>query len=170
MAAGTALRDMTVADLDEVHAIEQRAYGFPWSRGNFTDSLAASHVARVLLAAGPARRRTPSETALLGYCLAMPGVDEMHLLNITVVPEHPGRGHARQLLADLLQACAVRSAQALWLEVRDSNQRAQHLYQAAGFVAVGRRRGYYPAGHGQREDALVMRLSLKPMGVGDGLD
>ena len=160
MAAGTALRDMTVADLDEVHAIEQRAYGFPWSRGNFTDSLAASHVARVLLAAGPARRRTPSETALLGYCLAMPGVDEMHLLNITVVPEHQGRGHARQLLADLLQACAVRSAQALWLEVRASNARARQVYARRGFAEVGLRRGYYPAGKATREDAIVMSLPL----------
>lgn len=169
-AAATALRDMTVTDLDAVHAIEQQAYGFPWSRGNFTDSLAAGHLARVLLAAPAGRHRGAADSTLLGYCLAMPGVDEMHLLNITVAPEHQGQGHARQMLADLLQACAARAAQALWLEVRDSNQRAQHLYRAAGFEAVGRRRAYYPAGHGQREDALVMRLALKPMGVGHGLD
>ncbi|MDI9654526.1 ribosomal-protein-alanine N-acetyltransferase, partial [Burkholderia cenocepacia] len=33
------LAPMTDADLDEVVAIEHVAYEFPWSRGNFEDSL-----------------------------------------------------------------------------------------------------------------------------------
>jgi len=42
------------------------------------------------------------------------------------------------------------------LEVRASNAAAQALYTAAGFVADGRRPGYYPDG----EDALLWRLDL----------
>jgi ribosomal-protein-alanine N-acetyltransferase len=36
-----ALPDMTACDLDAVVAAEQRCHAFPWTRGNFADSLAA---------------------------------------------------------------------------------------------------------------------------------
>jgi ribosomal-protein-alanine N-acetyltransferase len=48
----------------------------------------------------------------------------------------------------------------LWLEVRQSNQRAREVYRRYGFTQVGWRRGYYPAAGGQREDACVLRLVL----------
>lgn len=172
-APASQLADMSVADLELVCAIEQRAYSFPWSRGNFTDSLAAGYLARTLWSDGvPARRGQPAP-ALLGYCVAMPGVDEMHLLNITVAPEYQRQGHARTLMADLLRASRAQAAQFLWLEVRESNERARHVYQQAGFAAVGRRRAYYPLGHGRREDALVLRLPLTEAAaqeVSHGLD
>ena len=48
--AGTLL-PMTAARLDAVMAIETAVYAFPWSRGNFIDSLAAGYDATVLLRA-----------------------------------------------------------------------------------------------------------------------
>ena len=47
--AAPVLRPMRIADVDAVMAIEVRAYGFPWSRGNMIDSLAAGHVAEVMV-------------------------------------------------------------------------------------------------------------------------
>ena len=88
------LLPMRLADLDEVLAIERSAYSFPWTRGNFIDSLSAGYQAELLRLDG---------SALAGYYLAMSGVDEMHLLNLTVAPVHQRRGHARTLL-DALQA------------------------------------------------------------------
>lgn len=156
------VQPMTVRDLDEVTAIEQQAYAFPWTRGNFIDSLSSGHPAWTLRAAqgGP----------LLAYYVAMEGVEEMHLLNITVAPAEQGRGHARALLAHLAdQARALRALQ-LWLEVRESNARALQLYLRHGFETVGRRKGYYPAVQG-REDAIVMRLPLSdPEGDGHAVD
>lgn len=146
------LRPMQLADLDAVHALEQRAYAFPWSRGNLIDSLAAGYLARVLEAGDE----------VLGYFLAMPGVDEMHLLNITVSPDHEGQGHARRMLDALEGECRARGLATLWLEVRESNQRARTLYRRRGFAEVGLRRGYYPAPYSRREDAIVMRLDLPP--------
>ncbi|TCP08112.1 ribosomal protein S18-alanine N-acetyltransferase [Caldimonas thermodepolymerans] len=141
---------MTVASLNEVLPIEQAAYEFPWTRGNFIDSLHAGYAALLLRGAG---------NELLGYFLAMSGVDEMHLLNLTVAPAHQGSGHALYML-DALQALArSRHAAQLWLEVRVSNARARHLYERYGFRNVGLRKGYYPAAQG-REDAIVMSLSL----------
>ena len=48
----------------------------------------------------------------------------------------------------------------VWLEVRLSNVRAQQLYLRHGYVRVGMRKRYYPAAHGDREDAVVMNLRL----------
>lgn len=159
-AEAVSFREMLTTDLDAVTRIEQRAYSFPWTWGNFTDSLAAGYTARLLLAGGPATRRRPEAEAVLGYYVAMPGVEEMHLLNITVAPEAQGRGHARTMLTHLARLSREAGAQMLWLEVREGNQRARRLYQRWGFAEVGRRRGYYPDGPGRREDAIVMRLSL----------
>ena len=101
---------------------------------------------------------------LLGYFVAMDGVDEMHLLNITVAPAHQHRGHARFMLDALVALCRARGAQQLWLEVRASNPRAQAIYQRCGFAQVGVRKGYYPAPQGQREDAVVMSLEIDDAG------
>ncbi len=153
---GPQRRAMTVRDLDEVGRIEALAYGFPWSRGNFIDSLAAGYLAEVL--------ECPLD-GLLGYYVAMPGVDELHLLNITVAPAAQGRGHGQTLL-DAVQAQGRRQGLGtLWLEVRHGNHRARALYLRRGFAEVGLRRGYYPAAGG-REDAVVMRLDLRaPRGL-----
>lgn len=143
-----ALLPMTVAHLDAVSAIESAAYAFPWSRGNFVDSLAAGYPARVLYE-GP---------RLIGYFVAMRGVDEMHLLNVAVAPAMQRRGAARLLIGALIELCREESARQLWLEVRASNARARALYERIGFVQAGVRKGYYPAPFGRREDAVVMRL------------
>jgi ribosomal-protein-alanine N-acetyltransferase len=145
------LRPMTVATLDDVLVLEAEVYPFPWTRGNFVDSLAAGYTAWTLRRAG---------ADLIGYCVAMIGVDEMHLLNITVAPASRRRGHARRLLAGLVQVCRDRAANRLWLEVRESNGEARSTYRHLGFVEVGRRRGYYPAPEGRREDAVVMSLDI----------
>jgi len=148
--AGT-LRPMTTADLDRVVAIEVQAYSFPWSRGNFIDSLAAGYTAELL---------EQADGTLLGYYLALPGVGEMHLLNLTVAPAVQGRGLAHRLM-DRLEARAHELGLAsLWLEVRASNERARALYRGRGFAEVGLRRGYYPAPGSKREDAVVMSRTL----------
>jgi ribosomal-protein-alanine N-acetyltransferase len=131
--------------------VEARAYSFPWSRGNFLDSLRSGHVSELLA--------TQAEV-LLGYYVAMPGVDELHLLNITVVPDFQRCGLGRVLLDRLEWQARQRGLAAIWLEVRASNTRARYLYGARGFVEQGIRRGYYPAAGSRREDAVVMKLGL----------
>ena len=148
------LTAMTSADLDAVLAVEQAAYAFPWTRGNFIDSLAAGYRARLLRAAGR------SGGAVAGYTVAMEGVGELHLLNLTVAPDWQRRGLARLLLDDLCEHARVRRLGQLWLEVREGNARARVLYERYGFATIGRRRGYYPAGLGRREDAIVMGMTL----------
>lgn len=141
---------LTLARLDAVLEVEQRAYSHPWTRGNFTDAMASGYQAQLLMAGD----------RLLGYFVAMLGVDEVHLLNITVAPEYQRQGWARVLLDALALWSRGRGAQWLWLEVRVSNLRAQQIYETHGYRRVGERKRYYPAAGGQREDAVVMSLAL----------
>ena len=135
--------------LDEVVHLERQVYQHPWTHGNFADSLRSGYQAQVLVA----------DDQLLGYFVAMKGVDEVHLLNITVAPEHQGQGWGRLMLDALALWSRGQQAQWLWLEVRASNARAQHIYEQHGYRRVGERKSYYPAGGG-REDAVVMSLKL----------
>jgi [ribosomal protein S18]-alanine N-acetyltransferase len=141
---------LTTERIDDVLEIEKLAYPHPWSRGNFTDSLKAGYQALLLTAGGD----------ILGYYVAMQGVDEVHLLNITVKPEHQRQGWARIMLDALAIWSRGQGAQWLWLEVRQSNQRAQRIYERYGYRRVGERKGYYPAAFGRREDAVVMSFKL----------
>jgi ribosomal-protein-alanine N-acetyltransferase len=136
--------------LDEVLRVEQRAYSQPWSRANFVDALHSGYQAQMLLADG----------CLLGYFVAMKGVDEVHLLNITVAPEYQGQGWSRLLLDALAIWARGQGAEWLWLEVRVNNLRALRVYEAHGYRRVGLRKDYYPAPNGKREDAIVMSLRL----------
>lgn len=145
------LRPMRWDDLDRVLAVERAAYDFPWTRGNFVDSLAAGYLAEMLV---------DDRLGLVGYFVAMAGVDEMHLLNLTVAPAQQRRGHARRLLDVLEKRCRDQGLATLWLEVRASNQRARQIYARRGFAEVGQRPGYYPAAKSAREDAVVMSLAL----------
>jgi len=151
MQPGLRLEPMTVGWLDAVVAIENSAYPFPWTRGNFIDSLAAGYLAELLVDGG---------NEPIGYYVAMAGVEEMHLLNITVAPVHQGRGYSRCLLDRLVRQSRAHGAHMLWLEVRESNARARGIYERYGFTQVGARRGYYPAAGGTREDAVVMSLPI----------
>jgi ribosomal-protein-alanine N-acetyltransferase len=141
---------LTEPRLEAVVAIEEQAYDHPWTRGNFLDSVRAGYQAQ-LLVAGP---------QLLGYFVAMKGVDEVHLLNLTVAPEFQGQGWGRVMLDALAQWARGQGAQWLWLEVRASNERAQQVYLRHGYRRVGERKGYYPDAQGKREDAVVMSLKL----------
>ena len=143
---------MTRADIDEVMRLETTVYPFPWTRGNFIDSLAAGYWAEVL--------RQGRRGRLLGYVVAMAGAGELHLLNITVEPAAQRQGHARRLLTRLIAHGRELELERLWLEVRESNVGARAAYEHMGFAAVGVRPGYYPAPANQRESAVVMSLSI----------
>ena len=158
-------RPMGATDLTAVLAIELAAYPFPWSERNFVDSLAAGYVAWV---------RHDHTHQMVAYCLAQPGFEETHLLNLTVAPTHQRQGHGRALLLALADWARQRGDAALWLEVRHSNAAGRALYASTGFVQAGRRPSYYPAPLQQREDAVVMRLNLhkrpKPPAAPHALD
>jgi [ribosomal protein S18]-alanine N-acetyltransferase len=143
------IEDMTEEDLGAVIAIEQRIYDFPWTVGNFRDSIRAGYHCWILRGA----------EGMIGYCVAGVAAGEAHLLNLSVDEPQRGRGFGRMLLARVIELARENHAGSLFLEVRPSNEDARRLYANYGFKSIGVRRDYYPA-QGGREDALVLSLEL----------
>ena len=100
--------------------------------------------------------------AIVGMASARLLVDEAHVIRLAVDETARRRGIGRALLDGLVDWARARDASGMLLEVRASNAAAQALYVAAGFVADGRRPGYYPDG----EDALLWRLAFTGAGRG----
>jgi len=142
-------RPMTEADLDAVTTIEQRAYGYPWSRGIFIDCLRVPYVCELLEQAGGA----------IGYAIMSVSADEAHLLNLCLDPRLQGRGLGARLLDHMTELARDRRVAVIYLEVRPSNAAALALYRRAGFRRIGVRKNYYRAGPA-REDALVLARTL----------
>jgi ribosomal-protein-alanine N-acetyltransferase len=142
---------MRERDIEDVLAVEDRVYPYPWSRANFLDSLASGYQAWVL---------RDQAMRLLGYFLVMQVVDEAHLLNVAVAEEWQGQGLGRFLLNQSVACARGQGMESMLLEVRPSNVRALGIYERYGFEQIGRRKGYYPAADQQREDAIVMRYTL----------
>lgn len=151
--AGAALRfsAMRLEDVPQVLRVEQAAYPFPWSGGNFVDSIGSGYVCRVA---------RDESGRLIGYFLMMMALDEAHLLNITVDPLMHGRGHGLALLQHATECARERGMRSIMLEVRPSNRRALAIYERYGYGRIGVRRNYYPAPDNARENAIVMRVSL----------
>ncbi len=142
---------MQPSDISDVLAIENDVYPFPWTRGNFLDSINSGYETWIL---------RDEANVLNGYFLLMPSVDDAHLLNITVHRDLQSKGIGL-LLLDKAKAITIESKlHALLLEVRPSNLRAEKIYERYGFTRIGVRKGYYPAPDNQREDAIVMKLEL----------
>ncbi len=142
-------RDMNIADVAEIVCIEQRVHACPWSSGNFIDALKSNYVCKVYEAEGE----------ILGYVVFMFAVDEVHLLNISIVVEYQRKGLGRGLLGATIEMARGSNMRRMLLEVRHSNAAALGLYRDVGFRQIGLRQGYYSAGS-EREDGIVMEYLL----------
>jgi ribosomal-protein-alanine N-acetyltransferase len=143
------LRPMTASDLDAMMAIERVNFPFPWTEGNFKDSINSGYMCLVM----------EQGQQLIGYAVLMMVLDEAHLLNISVAQSHQGQGWGRYLLLQMMESGREKGGLNMFLEVRPSNHSAIGLYESMGFNEMGIRPGYYPA-HNGREDAVLMGMAL----------
>jgi [ribosomal protein S18]-alanine N-acetyltransferase len=147
------LKAITPDLIEQILPIERLAYPHPWTEKNFSDCLIAGYDAVLL------KGRLSGK--IYAYSVSMAVVDEVHLLNITVAPDHQRKGLGLAHLLALLEKAKDRGASGMLLEVRVSNAAALSLYTCVGFVQLGRRVGYYPSNDNTREDALVMFHHLR---------
>lgn len=140
-----AVTPMTVADLPGVRAVEQQSFLTPWSEQAFLSELTENAFADYIVArSGP---------YIVGYAGMWLILDEAHVTNVAVHPQHRGRKIGERLMMELMVRAKYRGARRMTLEVRRSNLVAQQLYLKLGFVARGVRKGYYTD---TNEDAIVM--------------
>jgi len=149
---------MTAADVDAVLGIEQAVQGYPWSRGNFTDSLESGYLCCVDDVALVAGHREQG-VEIRAYAILMTVVDEAELLTIGVASGRQRQGLGRLMLGNMLEAARDKGMRCVHLEVRASNEAAIALYRSAGFIKVGVRHDYYQNAEGC-EDAMTMACNL----------
>lgn len=144
------IRPMTEEDIDAVVRIECAVQSLPWTAGNFRDALKAGYEAWVVCQGQQA----------IAFSLQLMAPDVAHLLLIGVRPDSQGNGVGTGLLAWGENQLLQRGLQAQVLEVRPSNTGAIAFYRRWGYEQIGVRKGYYPAGRGQSEDALVLQKAV----------
>jgi ribosomal-protein-alanine N-acetyltransferase len=144
---------MQRADLEEVLEIERHAFGSPWSRQIFLEELDREWAHLELLR----ERQKDGRSVVVAFCNYWLVRDEVHLLNIATHPDRRRNGHARALLAHVVDFARRHLCRYVTLEVRRSNVGAIDLYRQFEFQAVGIRPKYYVE---DQEDAVVMLLEL----------
>jgi [ribosomal protein S18]-alanine N-acetyltransferase len=149
----TILRPMSLADLNQVEAIDQVSFPTPWPKEAFHYELQRNPNSLCWVAERAEPDQAPIVVATIVVWLIL---DEAHIGTLAVRPEYRQEGIGQQLLArTLLEAVRLGTTHAL-LEVRVSNQAAQNLYRKFGFEEVGVRKGYY---QDSQEDAILMTLA-----------
>jgi ribosomal-protein-alanine N-acetyltransferase len=155
---GVVVRPLTHADLPVLDRFERELFGAgAWSRAVLAEELE-----------GPGRWyvgvQDPATGALVGYAgLWFDGVDAQ-VMTIGTTTGQQRRGVGAVLLAALLARAREVGAAHVYLEVRVDNDPALRLYERAGFVRMGRRRGYYQP---ENIDAWTMSLALGAPGADD---
>lgn len=144
------VRQARLADVDDVAAIERRAFSDPWSAGSFR-ALFGNPLVDFAVAEDAVTGR------ILGYVVAWFVVDEAEIANLAVADDVRRGGVGSRLLDHALDAAARRKCRVVFLEVRESNTAAQALYASRRFAVAGRRTRYYRK---PVEDALVLRREL----------
>ncbi len=139
---------MKLSDLDEVLFIERASFSVPWSRKMFLEEMSNSHARLVVFRL---------DSRLVGYLIFWAVLDEAHLLNIAVHPEHRGNGFGVVIMSHLERYCRDNKLVKILLEVGRKNAIARNLYKRSGFTSIGFRKKYYQS---VQDDAIVMEKVL----------
>jgi len=136
---------MSDTHIDAVYIIEEKSYGYPWSKKIFNDCLSNNYICRVLIL----------DDKLIGYLVASIVNDECHIMNLCIDSSFRSCGYGRYLLGELHNEIKILNCKVVFLECRPSNTSALKLYNSEGYNEIGQRKNYYPAPGGY-EDALML--------------
>ncbi|CAN1492811.1 RimI Acetyltransferases [Methylophilaceae bacterium] len=142
-------RDFKEIDLNAIELIESEVHTYPWTRGNFLDSIKSSHKCFMM----------KLNNEIIGYAVIMFVLDECHVLNISIKKSMQKKGYGSDLLKEVIRRAGLARSKTIYLEVRSSNHAAIHLYDKHGFNEMSVRKDYYRAKEG-RENAVLMGLVI----------
>ncbi len=151
-----ALASLESADLPAIAAIHREDFPRPWSEDEFGGLLDQETVFGFA-----AREVGHGNEAPAGFVLARLVEGEAEILTVAVARSHRRQGLGWRLMDAVLRELHGRRADALFLEVDETNTPAIALYRRFGFRQVGRRPNYYTSADGSSAGALVMRRDLR---------
>ncbi len=143
-------------DLPQAAAIHRLRFASPWSDGELHCLLVQDTVFGFVARQSNAYGRPLTG----GFVLSRVAAGEAEILTIGVDPRFARLGLGWRLMRAALREARDQAAEAVFLEVDETNVAAIGLYRKLGFVDVGKRRAYYQGAGGTRTAALVMRLDL----------
>lgn len=149
-AAGLHFRAMTPDDVPACMALEAAVTSHPWTEDSLQRAFKPYHWSCI----------AERDGHIVGFCVGLLVADEMSILNVAVAAEQQRQGIGSQLLQRAFVACEEAGALEVFLEVRQSNESAQALYQKLDFHVVGIRENYYPRKPEGREHALIMARTI----------
>lgn len=135
--------------LPTVFKIQSEGLSSPWTFENVQGTLSSAHSFSFGLLLGD---------ELVAVCLATLVLDEVNILNFVTHQEYRRQGYASYLLQEIISLAKQRKIESFFLEVRESNIPAIHLYESFGFVELTERKNYYT---NPVENAIVMALNIK---------
>ncbi len=141
-------RQASSDDLEMLEIIERECFRDPWNAEMLFSELNMPHSTYEIL--------TDGESAF-GYLSYLHILDELHIMNIAVLPDYQGLGYGKLMVKKIIDDARDKQASAITLEVRESNHRAQKLYEKLGFFCAGTRPHYYM----DKENALIYWLNLE---------
>lgn len=140
------IRPIREEDVRQIHEIETLCFAMPWSEESILHDIRENVVARWLV-------MDDGEGSVLAYAGMWFVLDEAHVCNVAVHPDHRRKGYGKRIFTALCDMAKANSMALMTLEVRRSNLPAQALYHECGFLDVGYRKRYY---EDNKEDALIM--------------
>lgn len=147
------IRPMRIEDIDDVYAIEVKAYPAPWNRSLLSDCVMVGYDCRVL------EKNDDHGKTMLGYIISRIASGSCHILNICVAKAHQNQGLGKFFLSQVLASLEERLLDTVILEVRPSNLAALALYKSFDFEVVELKKDYY-VDINAKEDALVLRKKI----------
>lgn len=128
------IREMQFDDLEQVMEIENENFSRPWTETGFFTFLIRQDTLFLV---------AEKEDEIVGYCGVVMVQEEGDITNVSVKKEEQNQGIGKLLISKLIEETSAMDIEKLFLEVRESNERAIHVYETAGFVQNGCRKNYY---------------------------
>ena len=88
------------------------------------------------------------EDKVCGYLMVLDSIDVYEILAIATIEEYRNKGFAQELLDKI-------KTKDIFLEVRESNEKAINFYKKNDFKQISIRKGYYSD---PTEDAIIMKM------------
>jgi ribosomal-protein-alanine N-acetyltransferase len=150
-------RRMNFEDISAVHKLECKLFPDPWSQKNFFVEVSAKNLSFPFI--------VEENNKIIGYIICWYYINDLHIGNIAVASDQQGKGIGKYILERIFDFFV--DYEKAYLEVRETNRVAIHLYEIFGFKIEYRRKSYYLNG----EDALVMvkNRSQNHIRINDGL-
>ena len=129
----------------------------PWTAQGYLDEM--KNVDAIML------RLVAEDNSTIGFIVGrtvlggdVETTNDAEIYNIAVAQIEQRCGRGQMLFDAFMLACKERQVANIWLEVRESNQKAISFYERNGFSRVQTRPSFYD---NPREHALLMKLILK---------